>query len=63
MNGTEKAGYADFAAANELHIAEDYDAAAVLYDKAILQNDSEPTFLLHRATNSMKRSPPQFVGQ
>ena len=43
------------AAANELFVADDYEAAAPLYDAALQQQPNNVAALIARAANSIKR--------
>ena len=45
---------ASLAAANELFVADDYEAAAPLYDAALQQQPSHCAALIARAANSIK---------
>jgi thioredoxin-like negative regulator of GroEL len=61
LTSTGDAAVTAFSTANELFVAEDFDAAAPLFDRACELEPQVAAYRLHRAANSIKRK--QYSGQ
>ena len=51
-----------FDRANAAFVAEDYDAAAELYNDAVRERPNDPACFLNRASNLVKLTPPKLNG-